>query len=206
MSVVGRRPVKVARPSSSAMPALSAATWSPVERRAKADRVLALDAVARDGAPARPSRRRWSGGAGPRSPGRAARPGRAAPPSGTSAVGIRSRTVLRACRSRTVEVTPAGLWRSRYSGADAAPMTRPSTSMTALSGSTCIPSVAALPSTVTRPAAIRASLARRDATPGCGEDLLEPLERHQPWPSGDRRRAVRRRPVRSSELAGRAGP
>ena len=39
----------------------------------------------------------------------------------------------------TVDVTPAGLLSSRYSSAEAAPMARPSTAMTARSGSTCIP-------------------------------------------------------------------
>ena len=91
-----------------------------------------------------------------------------------------SRTVFEAWRSRTVEVTPAGLWRRMYSGADAAPMTLPSTAMTALSGSTCIPSLAGLPSTVTRPLAIEhlARPTRRDARRG--EDLLEALGGHQP--------------------------
>ena len=164
MSVVARSPVSVARPSSSGIPALSAATCSPV----KADRNPM--AYSRS-TPCRGWRTR---SAHAPSLVRTSRPseswsrrptGKSRPPSGTSAVGIMSSTVFDACRSRTVEVTPAGLWSSRYSGADAEPITRPSTAMTDVSGSTCIPSRAALPSTVTRPFAIRTSLARRDATP-----------------------------------------
>ena len=45
--VIGRSRPSVARPSSSSMPACRAATWSRVERRREAQRVLALDAVAR---------------------------------------------------------------------------------------------------------------------------------------------------------------
>ena len=136
------------------------------QRRAQADRVLALDAVARMEDPIGPRRRRWSGPAAPRSPGRAARPGRAGAPSGTSAVGIMSSTVFEACRSRTVEVTPAGLWSSRYSGADGG------ADDPAVDGDDRLVRIdlhpepwPALPSTVTRPVAMRTSLARRDATP-----------------------------------------
>ena len=90
-------------------------------------------------------------------------------------------------------------------------MTRPSTAITARSGSTCAPSLATLPSTVTRPSAMRASLARRDATPAAGEDLLEPLGRHQSdarvRASAPRRRGRRRpadQPRRDRDSPGRS--
>ena len=170
ISVVGRRPVSVARPSSSGMPALSAATCSRRQRRAQADRVLALDAVAR-----------MEDAIGPRAvvgqdeqalrvlvePADRVEPRRprAAAPSGS----CRGRSST-ACRSRTVEVTPAGLWSSRYSGAAAAPMTRPSTAMTALSGSTCMPELG-------RPAV--------DRDPPVGdEDLARPPRRDARTPRG----------------------
>ena len=107
-----------------------------------------------------------------------------------------SRTVFDAWRSRTVEVTPPGLWRRMYSGADAAPMTRPSTAMTALSGSTCMPSLAGLPSTVTRPLAMRTSLARRDATPEAARTFWSRSSGHQPSASDRRRPGVAGRAAR----------
>jgi len=54
-----------------------------------------------------------------------------------SAVGTRSMTVVTACRSRVVDVTPAGLFSSRYVAWAAVPIGRPSTRIAALSGSTC---------------------------------------------------------------------
>ena len=117
ISVVGRSPVSVASPSSSWMPALSAGDLLRGQRRAQPDRVFALDAVARMEDAVGP-------GAVVGQDEQALRvlveaPDRVEPaPSGRSAVGIMSSTVFEAWRSRTVEVTPAGLWSSRYSGAE----------------------------------------------------------------------------------------
>ena len=62
--------------------------------------------------PARPSRRRWSGGSAPPSPGPGVPTGYRRAPR-TSSAGTRSSTVWGACRSLTVEATPAGLCRAR---------------------------------------------------------------------------------------------
>ena len=66
------------------------------------------------GGPARTRRRRWSGSGAPRSPGRAARPGRGGRPRARARSGAGRARSRCAWRSRTVEVTPAGLWSSRY--------------------------------------------------------------------------------------------
>ena len=71
-----RRSRSVAGPSSSSIP-LERAAWSPSSGRRGPARTRARRRGA-DGAPAPPSRRRWSAAAAPRSPGRAGRPGRAA--------------------------------------------------------------------------------------------------------------------------------
>ena len=81
------------------------------------------------------------------------------------AVGSSWRTVRSAWRSATVEVTPAGLWSARWIGAAGAPRGMPSTSIRTAAGSTWSPTLAGRPFTVTRPATMSASLARRDATP-----------------------------------------
>ncbi len=79
-------------------------------------------------------------------------------------VGTKSVTVRRPRASVTALSTPAGLFSSQYSLTSAA-MGRPSTAMTWVSGSADAPSSASTPSTVTRPALISSSLARREAKP-----------------------------------------
>ena len=82
-------------------------------------------------------------------------------------------------RSRTVEVTPAGLWSDAGDASgSAAARRRPSTSIRRCAGSTCWP---ASPPAVDRDPAGRdelvAAAPRRDA--GGREDLRDPLGRHQ---------------------------
>src|SRR5439155_2598786 len=80
----------------------------------------------------------------------------------------RSITVGRPCGSEEVVTYPAGLLSNTYSRSGWTLPRWPSTSMRALVASTRIPSsVAGRPSTHTRPARIRSSAARRDATPAC---------------------------------------
>ena len=99
-------------PSSSGMPRSSAASWSRVERRGDPDRVLALDAVARMEHPLRP---RPVVGKHQQPLGVLVQP-----PDRVEARALRDERRRdevddgrRACRSRVVDVTPAGLCRSR---------------------------------------------------------------------------------------------
>ena len=187
-----RRPVSVARPSSSGMPGLEGLDLVGGQRRPQPDRVLALDAVAR-----------MEDAIGPRAvvgedeealgilvePADRVEPGALGDAARSGSGRGRSST---AWRSRTVDVTPAGLWSSRYSGADGGADDaavdgddRPGR------GSTCMPSVGDL--AVDRDAAggdeDLARPARRDARGG--EDLLEAF-------GGISARAVSRRLGRSA--------
>src|SRR6266508_3390024 len=77
----------------------------------------------------------------------------------------KSPSAARPRSSAIVETTPRGLFIARYTSLGLVATRSPSTEISAASGSTLSPSVATCPSTVTRPAAISSSQARREPTP-----------------------------------------
>ena len=150
---------------------------------ATADRVLALDRVARVQHALSPTRRRSSAGGAPPSRRPGAPPGRASPPRR----GARRDEVHDGPRG--MPVVDGGRHARRLVEDDVAdapsgaPTAGPSTAIAALVGSARPRGPRRLPSTVTRPAAMSSSAAtpRRDA--GGGEHLLDALLGHRRQPS-----------------------